>query len=180
MAYKDIINNICSDIHTGLIDFDENAKVVYSKLAKGLTSGDADDYAKILITAPGKPVVDIEMSSMDAYSDYTLKIQGARGTFKATPDKYEMTYIVDGENPERPVVETFLADEKGEPIYCSEKLIKHTEADNFSGTAFDTGTAEFYKQLYFKITEGKPMTVTPQMAAEIISVIGAFLRKRHI
>ena len=23
MAYKDIINNICSTIHTGLIDFDE-------------------------------------------------------------------------------------------------------------------------------------------------------------
>ena len=23
MAYKDIINNICSNIHTGLIDFDE-------------------------------------------------------------------------------------------------------------------------------------------------------------
>lgn len=155
----------------GFLDFDKDARVVYSRLDTALTSGDADDYAKILITAPGKPVVDIEMSSIDAYSDYTLKIQGTRGTFKATPDKYEMTYIVDGENPERPVVETFLADEKGEPIYCSEKLIKHTEADNFSGTAFDTGTAEFYKQLYFKIAEGRDMTVTPEMAAAVISVI---------
>ena len=155
----------------GFLDFDKDARVVYSRLDTALTSGDADDYAKILITAPGKPVVDIEMSSIDAYSDYTLKIQGTRGTFKATPDKYEMTYIVDGENPERPVVETFLADEKGEPIYCSEKLIKHTEADNFSGTAFDKGTAELYKQLYFKITEDRDMTVTPEMAAAVISVI---------
>lgn len=155
----------------GFLDFDKEARVVYSKLDRALTSGDADDYAKILITAPEKPIVDIEISSIDAYSDYTLKIQGARGTFKATPDKYEMTYICDGENPERPVEEKFLSDEKGEPIYCGEKLIKHTEADNFNGTAFDIGTARLYEQLYFKITEGKEMTVTPEMAAAVISVI---------
>ena len=155
----------------GFLDFDENAKVIYSKLDTVLTSGDADDYAKILITAPGKPLVDIEISSMDAYSDYTLKIQGSKGTFKATPDKYEMVYICDGENPERPVIETFLKDENGEPIYCSEKLVKHVESDKFNGTAFDTGTAEFYKQLYYKIAEGKEMTVTAEMAARVISVI---------
>ena len=155
----------------GFLDFDKNARVVYSKLDTALTSGDADDYAKILITAPGKPLVDIEISSIDAYSDYTLKIQGTRGTFKSTTDKYEMTYICDGENEERPVVETFLKNENGEPIYCSEALVKHTEADKFSGTAFDTGTAELYKQLYYRITENRPMTVTPEMAASVISVI---------
>ena len=108
---------------------------------------------------------------MDAYSGYTLKIQGTKGTFKSTTDKYEMTYICDGENPERPVEESFLQDENGKPLYCSEKLVTHVEADRFSGTAFDTGTSEFYKQLYFKITEGRPMTVTPEMAAAVISVI---------
>ena len=155
----------------GFLDFDENAKVVYSKLDRGLTSGDSDDYAKILIAAPEKPLIDIEISSMDAYSGYTLKVQGTRGTLKATPDKYEMTYICDGENPERPVVETFLKNEEGEPIYCSEKLVKHIEENSFNGTAFDIGTAELYKQLYYLITEGTPMTVTPLMAAEVISVI---------
>ena len=155
----------------GFLDFDKNARVVYSKLDTALTSGDADDYAKILIAAPGKPLVDIEISSIDAYCDYTLKIQGTKGTFKSTTDKYEMTYICDGENEERAVVESFLKDENGEPIYCSEALVKHTEADRFTGTAFDTGTAELYKQLYYKITENRPMTVTPEMAASVISVI---------
>ena len=155
----------------GFLDFDKNARVVYSKLDTALTSGDADDYAKILISAPGKPLVDIEISSIDAYCDYTLKIQGTKGTFKSTTDKYEMTYICDGENEERAVVESFLKDENGEPIYCSEALVKHTEADRFTGTAFDTGTAELYKQLYYKITENRPMTVTPEMAASVISVI---------
>ena len=82
-----------------------------------------------------------------------------------------MTYIVDGENVERPVDENFLKDEEGNPIYCKENLVKHIENEQFNGTAFDIGTAKLYEQLYFKITEGREMTVTPEMAAQIISVI---------
>jgi predicted dehydrogenase len=155
----------------GFLDFDKDAKVVYSKLDTALTSGDADDYAKILISAPNRPLVDIEISSIDAYSKYNIKIQGTKGTFKATLNEYEMTFIKDGENPERPVIEEFLKDDEGNPVYCMEKLIKHVEADKFKGTAFDIGTAKLYEQLYFKITEGRDMTVTPEMAADIISVI---------
>lgn len=158
-------------IGLGLLDFDPHWQVIYSKLDAVLTSGDADDYAKILIAAPQKPLVDIEISSLDAYSDYNVKLQGSRGTLKATTKTYEMTYIVDGENVERPVVESFLQDADGNPIYCKEALVKHTESGTFDGTAFDVGTATLYRQLYDKITTGKPMTVTPEMAAQIISVI---------
>ena len=155
----------------GFLDFDKEAKVVYSKLDTALTSGDSDDYAKILISAPGKPLIDVEISSVDAYSNYNVKVLGSKGTLKATPSAYEMTYICDGENPDRPVVETFLKNENGDPIYCSENLIKHVESEKFDGTAFDVGTAKLYEQIYFKITDGKEMTVTPEMAADIISVI---------
>lgn len=158
-------------IGLGLLDFDKNARVIYSKLDTALTSGDSDDYAKILITAPGKPLVDIEVTNIDAYSDYNIKILGTKGTYKATPAAYEMTYIKDGENPDRPVIETFLQNEAGNPVYCSENLIKHQEGEKFNGTAFDVGTATLYKQLYYKITEGTPMEVTPEMAAAVISVI---------
>ena len=155
----------------GFLDFDEHAEVVYSRLDTALTSGDADDYAKIIISATGKPVMDIEISAIDAYNDYNIKVMGTKGTLKATTDDYAITYIVDGENPERPVIETFLENEEKKPVYCGEKLIKHVENEKFSGNAFDTGTARLYEQLYFKITEGKPMTVTAEMAAKIISVI---------
>ena len=154
----------------GFLDFDRKTRVVYSKLDTALTSGDADDYAKILLAAPERPLIDIEMSSIDAYADYNIKIQGSKGTLKATPAAYEMTYIVEGENPERPVVETFLQDENGNPLYCGEKLKKHVESGDFNGTAFDVGTAGLYKELYDRITEGKPMSVTADMAAAIISV----------
>lgn len=155
----------------GFLDFDKEAKVVYSKLDTALTSGDGDDYVKILLSAPSKPLVDVEITSIDAYSDYNIKILGSKGTMKVTPRSYEMTYIQDGENPERPVIEESLKDEAGNPIYCSEKLIKHVESENFNGTAFDVGTAKFYEQLYYRITEGREMTVTSEMAAAVISVI---------
>lgn len=69
------------------------------------------------------------------------------------------------------MIEESLKDENGNPIYCGEKLIKHVESESFTGTAFDIGTAKLYDQLYYKITEGRPMTVTPEMAAAVISVI---------
>lgn len=158
-------------IGLGLIDFDPDYRVVFSRLGRSLTSGDSDDYAKIIIEAPEKPVVDIEVISSDAYSDYNVKLVGSKGTYKSTTLKYKMTYIVDGENPERPVIESFLEDENRNPAYCFEQLIKHVEEGDFPGDAFSIGTPSLYEELYYKITEGRAMTVTPEMAAEVISVI---------
>lgn len=154
----------------GLMDFDPNIRVAYSKLENIFSSGDADDTSKIILDAPGKPFADIEMAANDAYSPYNLKLQGTLGTFQCTPTAYKMTYIVPGENPEKPVQEEFIHD-NFKPIYCSEKLIKHEEEGTFNGTAFDVGTANMYEDLYYKITEGKPMRVVPEMAAQVISVI---------
>ena len=157
-------------IALGLMDFDPNIRVAFSKLDNVLCSGDADDFSKIILDAPGKPLADIEMSANDAYSPYNLKLQGTLGTFQCTPLKYQMTYIIPGENPEQPVQEAFIHDNY-QPLYCSEKLIKHEEEGEFGGTAFDAGTSSLYEQLYYKLTEGRPMTVTPYMAREVIRVI---------
>ncbi len=156
----------------GTLGFDENARVAFSRLASTpLTSGDADDYCKLILVAPDKPVVDVEICSTDAYSGYNIKLQGTRGTFKCTPKAYEYQYIVDGENPEREVVEGFLADAEGKPIYCSEKLVKHEEKGTYNGTAFDVGTAKLYEEIYFAITAGKEMYVTAETARSIVGVI---------
>lgn len=158
-------------IALGLMDFDPNIRVAFSRLENIFSSGDADDTSKIILDAPGKPFADIEMAANDAYSPYNLKLQGTLGTFQCTPTEYKMTYIVPGENVERPVQEEFIHDEQFNPIYCSEQLIKHTEEGKFNGTAFDVGTANLYEDLYYKITDGRPMRVVPEMAAQVISVI---------
>lgn len=155
----------------GFLEFDENYSVVFSKLEHVLSSGDSDDYAKIIMTAPNKPVIDLEINSNDAYPAGTIKILGSKGTYKSTTASYEMKYITDGENPERRLVLDSLQDEEGYPIYCSEDLITHEEKGAFNGNAFDVGTMCFYEMMYNKITKNEEMTVTPEMAAMIISVI---------
>ena len=156
----------------GLLDFDPDTRVAYSKLISSpMTSGDADDYAKILLVADGRPSVDIEISSLDAYKPYVIKLQGTKGSYTTDIASYKMTYIVEGENPEMPVTDTFIAKEDGTPSYCVETLVKHTEEGSFDGDAFAFASAVFYRQLYERIAHGTPMTVTPEMAARVISVI---------
>ena len=158
-------------IALGFLDFDEKMQVVYSKLDIALSSGDAEDYAKMILTAPGKPVVDVEINSTDAFSNYNIKIQGTKGTYQSTPGAYKMKYVVDGENPERPVVPGSLMDEEGLPIYCSEKLITHEEEGTFDGNAFNVGTRDLYKNLYDTLNGTRAMEVTAEHAAKIINVI---------
>lgn len=156
----------------GLLDFDENAKLVYSKISNNaLVSGDAENYVKMIIDTPNKPVVDVEINDTDAYSIYNIKIQGSKGCFKAKSSSYQMKYIIDNENPERPVIEESLQDKDGYPIYCSENLITHEEEGTFDGTAFDIGTSEIYKSVYYKLTENKPLIVTPEQASIVVSAI---------
>ena len=155
----------------GFLDFDRNTRVIYSRLDTALTSGDAEDHVKILIEAPNRPLIDIEISSIDCYSGYTLKLKGSRGCFKATQKAYNMRYIVDGENEERPVIEESLKNAQGDPIYCSEKLVRHDEEGEYDGTAFDAGTAAIYENLYFAISAGEPLAVSPEQSAMVIGII---------
>lgn len=154
-----------------LLDYSDDAKVVYSKLACALTSGDAEDIAKIIITAPEKPVIDVEINSSDAYSDYNIKIIGTKGSFKTTAAKYSCKYIADGENPEKPVVEEFIHGPNREPIYCSEKLNVHEQSEEITGTAFDVAVAGIYENIYRHLTEGEELIVKPENIAKLIGII---------
>ena len=155
----------------GFLGFSPDTQVVYSKLDRALASGDAEDWAKILLTAPGKPPVEVRICATDAFSDYTVKVQATRGTYQCTTLDYKMKYIVDGENPERPPVHEPLKNDEGLPIYCREQLITHEEEGKFDGDAFLEGTGGFYKSLYATLTEGVPLAVPTEWAAEIIRII---------
>lgn len=156
----------------GFLDFDPNAEVVFSSLANTeMSSGDSDDYAKIIIKAPNKPIIDIEINNTDAYSNYNVKLQGTRGSYKTTVTNYEMKYLVKGENPEQPYRETFLQDEDGNPLYCSEELISHEENGEFEGTAFDVGTQLLYEDMYFALVGEKALRYDINEYKQIIAVI---------
>lgn len=158
----------------GFLDFDPEARVVFSRLGHVLSSGDADDYAKIIVTAPNKPVIDLEISSNDAFaSPDIIKIIGSRGTYKCGVNNYEIKYIVDGENPERELVLTPYENDKGMPAFCSEKLSFHEESGAYIGNGFDVAPQRFYEMMYEAIVNGKELEVKPEYASMIIGVIEA-------
>lgn len=155
-----------------MLDFDPQTQLVFSKLAVTQTSGDADDYAKLLLTAPGKPVVDVEVSSIDAFSGPMIKVQGDRGTLKMNPDKsYTIKYVVPGENPERPLIQTPLKDGQGLPVYANEKLQFHEETVENPRYPWDESSRRFYERIYNNLTAGVPLPVTAENVAQIIRII---------
>lgn len=168
-------------IALGALGFDNDVKVAYSKLAcTDMSGGDYDDYCKVLLTAPGKPLVDMEINNTDGFTPYNVKIQGSKGCFKCNTTTYEYKYIVDGENVERVAIDTFIEDAQKEPTYCSEELVKHEGSGTYSGTAFDIGTRKLYEDVYKAITEGKELYVTPEMSKRIIGVIETIHAANHL
>ncbi|MBQ9797319.1 MAG: Gfo/Idh/MocA family oxidoreductase [Clostridia bacterium] len=160
-----------------LIGWDPAAKVTYSYLDRTeFNSGDANDFAKIIITAPGKPTIDIECNNNDGYKPEPFKIFGTKGTIATGPfaKSVKVKYIVPEELEARPVVEEALRKpENGYPAYCSEKLNFHEEEFDAEGDVFSTGTSTFYHMLYASIMEGKPLDVTPEKAGKVIEIIEA-------
>lgn len=158
-------------IALGVLDFDKNWQIAFSRLSHTpLSSGDADDYCKVILTAPNKPIVDIEVNNTDAYSPFNVKLQGTQGTFICTQSKFECKYITKDENPQKTVEKSFLQDDNGTPLYCSENLITHEEKGEYNGTAFDIGTAKLYEELYYKITKNKKMSLTLSMISDTVKL----------
>ncbi len=156
-----------------LLEWDPNVRVAFSSLHTVLTSGDSDDYAKVILTAPGRPNVDVEVISADAYAgDYTFKIYGSGGTLTATNSAYKMKYIEDfSVYPARPVQKGFLSKPDGMPLYCSEKLRFTEEAGDISGTSFDVAVKDFYAMLHRAVMNGEALDIPAERAAQVIAVV---------
>ena len=156
-----------------LLGWDPYTRVAYSDLKTVLTSGDSDDYGKIILATPGKPTVDIEVISADAFAgDFVFKIYGSRGTLVSSNTSYRLKYVDDfSAYPERPVIREPLADQEGKPIYCKEKLNFIEESGDIEGTAFDIAVRSFYHMMYRTVMEGAELVITPEQAAQVIRVI---------
>ncbi len=158
-----------------LIDWAPDAKVAYSHLDRALTSGDANDMAKVIITASEKPIIDIEVNSADGFPNQNIKILGDHGSLicGCTGD-VNIKYILDEELDPRPVTaEPLRHPETGYPMYCSEKLPIHEETLPTEGDLLVSHTRYFYERLYDTMINGAPLYVTAEKAAKVIEIIEA-------
>jgi scyllo-inositol 2-dehydrogenase (NADP+) len=139
------------------------------------TSGDAEDYVKLVLSAPGRPVVDVEISSCCAYPSSNYNIQGTLGGIKGSFDRLEWKYYKPEENEHRELVKSPYVDENGLPAYCREELIWHEERweyhDEEGLSPFDCMCKEYYERLHGWITKGTPPEITLEQVRQQIAVM---------
>jgi scyllo-inositol 2-dehydrogenase (NADP+) len=138
------------------------------------TFGDAEDYVKLIMRAPNRPLIDLEISSCCAYPSFTYNVQGACGGLKGSMTHIDWKYFKPSEAPEQHLIRTPLMKEDGTPAYCGENLKWYEESwevPKESDNLFNTISKEYYDMLYKTLTEGAPLEVTPQQVRQQIAVI---------
>ena len=153
-----------------LLDMDHLPTIV-SRLDSVNSFGDAEDYCKVLMLEPGKPVIDLEISSCDAYSDYLYNIQCSRGSLKATMNHISYQYFIPEEAPAQHLILEPLEKPDGTPSYCREELTWHKEEEDLKGTSFDSAVHAYYDMIYAHLTEGKELIIKPEKIAQQIELI---------
>ena len=135
--------------------------------------GDAEDFVKLMLSASGKPLVDLEISSSDAYPEFTYCVQGTRGTLRGTMSRIDWKYFIADEAPSHELVRTPLSQgEEKLPAYCSEQLKWYEESwDGDAMSPFTFAVKKYYDMVYDHLTEGKPLEVTLKQVRQQIAVI---------
>lgn len=151
-----------------LLDTDE-MPAVFSCLKNINSAGDAEDYAKVILTCPGRPLIEVEINPADAYSDFIYKVCGSRGSLRATQKNIKWKYF--DPTPLPPLTLTPLTGGDGiSPAYCSESLTWHEFEEEVGGTAFDFGTAKFYENVHSHFTLGTPLAIRPEKILQQIRI----------
>jgi len=155
-----------------LLDYYDGMPAVFCRMDRANTFGDAEDYVKLILTAPDRPLIDLEISSCDAYPSYTYKIQGTRGGLTGSMTEIRWKYYDEVGAPRQKLIRTPLTNAEGLPCYCSETLTwtEETWACPDPRT-FSYAAHRLYDTVYDHLTKGTPLTVTMQQVKQQIAVM---------
>jgi len=153
-----------------LLDF--KVPEVTCAMGRANTFGDAEDYVKVLLQAKGKPVIDLEISSCDAYPGDMYNIAGTRGGLAGGGGGLRWRYF----DPKKAPKQKLLRSPLPGPSYCREEL-KLTEKtwkpSKAQQNSFQYMSKCFYDQLFKVLRDGAPLLVTPQQVRVQMHVMEA-------
>lgn len=142
---------------------------VICKKALVNTYGDAEDFVKIILSLPDKPLATIEISSCDAYTDNIYRIQTERGGIIASGASVKWRYFIPSDEPPLELTRKPLRDEGGRPQYCSERLTWHeAEWSTSLGVQMER---QYYDMTYDALVLGIPPAITPYQLRTQAAVI---------
>ncbi|MBO5870251.1 MAG: Gfo/Idh/MocA family oxidoreductase [Clostridia bacterium] len=140
-----------------LLDYYDGMPQVFCHMDRCNTFGDAEDYCKLILKAPDRPIIDLDISSCDAYPAYTYKVEGTRGTLKGTMAHIDWKYFKEEEAPKQELIrESLTSGEEKFPAYCTESLKWYEESwDGDPQAPFIAAVQTYYDQVYALLTEGR-------------------------
>lgn len=130
---------------------------VFCQLDRALTLGDADDHVKLVFKAEGAPVIDIEISSCDAFPPPTWHVFGTQGSLVGSTTELHWKWIVPDE------LEPRTLDLRPTPdrSYNRDTLPWHEDRWQLTGDR-DDAYRGFYHDLHATIRHSAPLAITPE------------------
>ena len=122
--------------------------------------GDADNYAKVLLTSDDGPTIDIECSYFDAFPKPRYCVQGEYGTISCTERSIEARYYDPGEAPPVELTIEPLQNEDGDPVFCSDRLPLQVKTWEHNQNLYKVSFDNYYKRLYAALTGQADIPVT--------------------
>ena len=154
-----------------LLDY-EGMPTVFCKMDRVNTWGDAEDYVKLILKAPDRPLIDVEISSCDAYPSFTYNVQGSKGGLKGDMKELKWRWFVPSESPEQKLIREPLHDKDWNPLYCRESINWHEDSWKGDDSAvFTDAVGRIYDTVYDNLVNGKPLVVTAEQVRQQIAVM---------
>jgi len=153
-----------------LMGYDGEMPTVVSRLDRLNMAGDAEDYVKVILMAPGKPLYEVEVNQASAFGIEKYSVYGQYGSISATEKMVRWKWYDPAENPMPALQLEPLQAEDGTPLYCKENLIMHEESFDLTTGAIPKSTPAYYSMLYGHLAEGKPLEITAEQVRRQICI----------
>jgi len=155
-------------VDLGLLLLGEVEPLVFARMERTwLSSGDAENHVKIVLSSPGSPVVDLEMTDNCAYAQPNWLIMGSQGALTGTPSRLEWKYIDPQILPQRVVSREPTEDRS----FNTEQIDWNTESCEFREDHYAVSLHRMYEDLHNSVRYGKPASITLESLRRQIKVL---------
>jgi predicted dehydrogenase len=167
------------DMGLTLMGFPEDVEV-FAAMDRANYAGNGEDYARLILRAPGVPLFDLEHSASNAYPSQRYLVQGTQGTLKGNETSLAWKYFKPAEASPLKLDPRPLRDGNGIPVYCKEQLKYYEDSWNADvGTRSPTEYDEteqglgYYRSLHDSFTGGADFAIKNEQVMLQMKVMGA-------
>lgn len=169
-------NNGPHPLDHAMVLFGEGEPQVWAQAGRYLCSGDAEDHLKVILYGPGRPTVEIELTSVWPFAQDRWVVAGTRGGLRGNERRLEWKWVDLSRLPERPLDLNPTPDRS----YNSEALEWQNAAWEPGGNVEAGGAGApppvdsvhaFYGDLYRTLRHGAALVITPEAVRRRVAVM---------